>query len=227
MDDVMKVAPPRSARDRFEWLHLTLRDRICELVYAPGERLSEEALAEEFGISRTPLRRVLARLEAEGLLRSVHGVGTIVTDLDAAELRQVYRLRTALADLSGTIEPVRPGPDLLAGFRVLTAEAQALIATPSPQGFARLNREVFLALQDLTANAPLREISQQLYFRTTRIWMQSLFASELDLESEIAIFAREVEDILRALEIGNPSAVAALRRAHLVMSFERLGVHLE
>ena len=75
-----------SARDRFERMHDEIRRRICLLDYAPGTRLSEETLAAEFGTSRTPLRRVLARLESEGLLQSVHGVGTFVTDVDLTEL---------------------------------------------------------------------------------------------------------------------------------------------
>ena len=45
------------SRERFERLYRTLRDRICLLEYPPGTRLSEGELAEEFAISRTPVRR--------------------------------------------------------------------------------------------------------------------------------------------------------------------------
>ena len=65
------MSHPPTARDRFERLHAELRDRICLLEYAPGTRLSEEALAAEFGVSRTPLRRVLGRLE-RGCLHWAH-----------------------------------------------------------------------------------------------------------------------------------------------------------
>ena len=104
-----------SARARSERIYRTLRDRICLLDYPPGARLSEEELAQEFAISRTPIRRVLTRLEAEGLIGSVHGVGTIVTDVDIEELAQVYRLRMELAPLLGKLDPIprtrrRPRP---------------------------------------------------------------------------------------------------------------------
>ena len=79
--------------------------RICLLDYPPGMRLSEEAMAREFGVSRTPLRRVLGRLETEGLVQSVHGVGTMVTDVDIDELAQVFALRLELAELAGTLDP--------------------------------------------------------------------------------------------------------------------------
>ena len=54
-----------TARARSERIYRSLRDRICLLDYPPGARLSEEELAAEFAISRTPLRKVLARLEAD------------------------------------------------------------------------------------------------------------------------------------------------------------------
>ncbi|MDO7654393.1 MAG: winged helix-turn-helix domain-containing protein, partial [Paracoccaceae bacterium] len=56
-------------------MHHEIRSRISVLDYPPGMRLSEVELAEEFGTSRTPLRRVLARLEDEGLVKPMHGVG--------------------------------------------------------------------------------------------------------------------------------------------------------
>jgi DNA-binding GntR family transcriptional regulator len=222
MDEGLGQARHGKARDRFEALHATLRERICDLEYAPGERLSEAALAAEFGISRTPLRRVLARLESEGLVRAVHGVGTMVTDLDKETLAQVYRLRLGLAALYGSLEPVPPSSGLVARFRALDARAQALRSDPSAREFTRLNREVFHTLTDLTANVPLREMSEQLYFRTARIWLKSVFDSQVDLIAEIEISARESAEILVALERGDTGAVAALRHTHLALSFERL-----
>lgn len=210
------------ARDRFEALHQELRDRICLLDYAPGTRLSETVLAEEFGVSRTPMRRVLARLEAEGLLHSVQGVGTFVTDASIDELEQVYRLRMELAELSGRLAPLRPTPNQLDGFRQISIRAKALIYTPDPRAFARLIMDFFLALLALTDNAPLREISERLYFQTTRIWLTSLFDSVLDAQREYEIFNREVEDILVALEIGDMQAAAHIQRAHISMSFTRM-----
>lgn len=211
-----------TARDRFERIHDDIRMRICLLDYAPGERLSEEALATEFGISRTPLRRVLARLESEGLLQSVHGVGTFVTDVEIEELAQTYQLRLELAELTGRLEPVAPDAALWSEFRVLSAKSKALIKAPDPRRFAQINVEFFLCLQQLTANEPLREISGRLYFQTTRIWLKSVFASRIDLHDEIQVFDREIDDILRALEVGDLHSAALIQRAHISMSFHRM-----
>lgn len=211
-----------SARDRVDQLHDEIRNRICLLDYLPGAKLSETELADEFGISRTPLRRVLARLEDEGLVTSVHGVGTFVTDVDYNELAQVYRLRKELVVLQTQLDPVPPSSDLLNRFRAILARAEALKRAPSAREFSLMDRDMFLTLLDLTANEPLRQMSERLYFRTARIWLQQVTASRIDLMQEIEIYAREVADILGALEMGDLDAVGHIRRGHISLSFSRM-----
>lgn len=207
-------------RRKFEMMYQALRSRICLLEYAPGERLSEERLAEEFGVSRTPLRRVLARLEGEGLLQSVQSVGTMVTDFDIDALSQAYQLRMELAELLGRLSPVEVTPELVARFRAILRRCDALAGQPSARGFAQTNMDFMQALLDLTANEPLREISERLYYQTARIWIQMI--ARMDLLEEIRIFQREVADVLGAIEIGDLEAIGHIRRSHISMSFARL-----
>jgi DNA-binding GntR family transcriptional regulator len=97
---------PTAARVRFETIYNEIRDRICLLRYPPGHTLGESELAREFGISRTPIRRVLQRLEYEGLVESRQGIGTIVTLIDLEELREIDALRMKLAEISGEMMPL-------------------------------------------------------------------------------------------------------------------------
>ena len=218
-------AAEEGARGRFDRIYDTLRMRICLLEYQPLERLREEDLAAEFKVSRTPIRRVLVKLEAEGLLHSVHGVGTIVTDIDIGELEQVYQLRVELAELIGKLAPVKPDAARLEAFRNALARCEILVVAPEPRDFSRLNIDFFHLLNGLTANEPLREISERLYYQTTRIWLKT--ASTLNrfsqvLHEEIKTFHREVSDIVAAIEIGDLQSVGHIRRAHIAMSFARL-----
>lgn len=219
--------PHLTARDRSARLEQILRERICLLDYPPGAKLSEEALAGEFGMSRTPLRRVLARLEATGLLQSVHGVGTFVTDVADAELDRIYALRIELAMLAARLDPRPPAPPLLARFREIATRARALPAGPdTPRAFARLILDFSAAQSELSGNQPLMEMTGHLHGQTARIWLHALTQPEdgprLDLAEEIAIFAREAEDVRDALEIPDLEAAAAIHRAHVSMSFRRL-----
>ena len=212
--------PSSAARERFDHLYHTLRNRICLLDYPPGIRLREEALAREFGVSRTPIRRVLGWLESQGLLKSVQGVGTIVTDIDVEALLQVYHLRMELAELIGKLSPIEPDNETVELFRTLDRRGRHLRREPDPRKFAELNMDFFHALMRLIGSEPLREISERLYYQTTRIWLKSI--SGLDLAEEVRIFSREITEVLSAVEIGDLQAVGYVRRSHISMSLTRL-----
>ena len=212
--------PLSMSRERFERIYKAIRDRICLLEYQPGERLGEEELAREFEVSRTPIRRVLSRLEGEGLLESRHGVGTFVTDVDIDALGQVYQLRMELAELLGKLDPIPRDEDDLARVRALLVRCDKLLKRPDPKAYARLNMDFFQELGAMVGNAPLREISERLYYLTTRIWLKSV--PHLNLPDEIEVFRREMADILQAMEVGDLEAVGHIRRSHISMSVKRM-----
>ena len=214
--------PSLTVKDRHATIYREIRQRICLLDYAPGQQLSEAALAEEFGISRTPVRRVLARLEEEGLVQSVHGVGTMVTDADIAELEQEYRLRVELTALTGRLDPVFPDGAYMTRLQILIDRAADMSRGGTPKSFTQLDMDVFETLMDLTGNEPLRQILERLYYKTKRLWVVRAIKSELDLKEEFRIFLHELEAIQIALESGDLDAVAQIQRAHISMSFNRL-----
>lgn len=212
--------PLSMSRERFERIYKAIRDRICLLEYQPGDRLGEEDLAREFHVSRTPIRRVLSKLESEGLLESRHGVGTFVTDVDIDSLAQVFQLRMELAELLGKLDPIPRSADDLARVRALLVRCDKLLRKPDPKAYARLNMDFFQELGAMVGNAPLREISERLYYLTTRIWLKSV--PHLNLPDEITVFRREMADILQAMEVGDLEAVGHIRRSHISMSVKRM-----
>lgn len=217
-----KSIPGAAVRERYARIHIELRKRICLLDYPPGVRLSEEVIATEFGTSRTPIRQVLARLEGEGLVKSVHGVGTFVTDANIEELEQAYRLRVELAGLTRELSPLSPDAELMQELHALRERSKQMMISGSPRAFTQLDMDLFEALMKLTGNEPLREICQRLYYRTKRIWIKAAAAAKLDLHQEFYMFDRELEDIISALEIGDIEALGSIQKAHISMSFQRL-----
>jgi DNA-binding GntR family transcriptional regulator len=73
-----------------------IREAIIDGRLAPGERLKEEELARELGLSRTPIREALAVLQAEGLVDTAPNKGATVRSHDAEDLDDLYRLRALL-----------------------------------------------------------------------------------------------------------------------------------
>lgn len=208
------------ARTRFLRLHDMLRMRICLLDYPPGTRLSEEALATEFGTSRTPLRRVLARLEDEGLVVSQHGVGNIVTDIDPGEMARTYDLRRELAGLVGRLSPVPITEEIIAKASGFLDQGLALLEQPDIRALAHLNMVYFHFGTSLTLNEALREMSERLYYRTARIWLT--VTPHLNLVDETAIFVSELRESLSALQARDGQAAADIRRAHISLCIARM-----
>ena len=92
------TARPRPAADV---VYLGLREQICLLDLPPGSVLREAAIADEFGVSRTPVREALTMLRVDGLVTRHHGEASTVSTVDFRELRNVYALRMKLTRLVG------------------------------------------------------------------------------------------------------------------------------
>jgi DNA-binding GntR family transcriptional regulator len=106
--DIRKVHLPE-ARQAIPHVHAYLRERILDGTLTPGTKLSQVTLAEQLGISRTPLREVLRMLQEEGLVENEPNQRTRVSGLDPQELDDVYasRILTETLALSMTIGSFR------------------------------------------------------------------------------------------------------------------------
>ncbi len=199
---------------RFDRIYTMLRDRICFLTYPPGTVLSEVTLAKEFGISRTPIRRVFHKLEFMGLVQIRNGVGTIVTDIDLKTLKETYDLRKRLAELMGELSPVEITPDHLLRIEKLIDSANALRSRRGDfDALARLINELQGLLSDMTGNAPLREIIEILYYRVARIWFT--FLPQLGWNDAIDNQINELRQIQTAMKNNDVRSVGQYRSIDL------------
>mgnify|MGYP001506418475 CR=1 FL=1 len=208
---------------RFEAIHAEIRERICLLHYPPGHTLSEAELAREFGISRTPIRRVLQRLEYEGLVESRHGIGTIVTLVDRQALTEIDSLRMKLAEISGemTLLPLGDGIGRLERLFDRCGELRTRVDLDE---FGRINIAVQQEVSRSIGNVPLREVSDRLFFQTSRMWLQLL--PRMDWAEEVAAFSSEITDLLQAAEMNDLPSLHFARRDHISMNRVRMKGYL-
>jgi DNA-binding GntR family transcriptional regulator len=99
LPDIRKVDLPE-ARQAIPYVHAYLRECILDGTLTPGTKLSQVSLAEQLGISRTPLREVLRMLQEEGLVETEPNQRTRVAGLDAEELDGVYSSRILMETLA-------------------------------------------------------------------------------------------------------------------------------
>ena len=77
-------------------IYAQIRSRLADGVLRGGDRVSEQSLAEELGVSRTPVREAIKRLQVDGYFEQVHRYGTVVRQPSADEVAEAYELRAAL-----------------------------------------------------------------------------------------------------------------------------------
>jgi DNA-binding GntR family transcriptional regulator len=94
-----------------------IRSAIVEGRLEPGQRLKEEELARELGISRTPVREALLVLQTEGLIDSAPNRGASVRSYDAADLEDLYLLRALLESFAARLAATRITDDEIAALR--------------------------------------------------------------------------------------------------------------
>lgn len=104
-----------------------LRDAIQRGILQPGERLMEVQLAEELGISRTPVREAIRKLEQEGYVIMVPRRGTYVSSMSVRDVKEIFEIRSALESLSTVLAAMRIEPEELEKLRALLTEIEGHI----------------------------------------------------------------------------------------------------
>jgi len=201
-----------------------VRERIGLLHHQPGELLSENALAAEFEISRTRMRRIMWQLESDGLIVISKGTGAVVTAVDIKSLREVYVVRLKLLELLGELKPARIPEDMLANLETILKQSRELRSTYDPDALARLYYAFHREMLNIIRNNVLRKITDQLYHQTSRAWVQLL--TELDWETEVDYVCDEIAAVLAALRADDVRAVAQIRREHMSLLLQRFNDYL-
>ena len=106
-------------------------------LYKPGDRLVESELAERFGVSRTPIREALQRLETQSLLAR-DGRSLIVASLDHNQLAELYVVRTELEALAARLAARHATEEEVRVLRDMVEEDRGLLGDPA--GLSRANR---------------------------------------------------------------------------------------
>lgn len=191
-----------------EQIAARLGDRIIAGGLAPGERVGEQALADEFAVSRGPVREAIRILEREGLVEVLPRRGAVVTRLSAEELRELFEIRAGLFEIAvRKVAATRP-PELLAVMRAGVARLEALADEPTGgDAYAETTHRLILIAASFAGNERLRRMIAALS-------LQSLRYSKLGLAS-VARRRRSVklwQQALRALERGDAEQMAQLAR---------------
>ena len=190
--------PALSVRTKAEAVYDEVSRRILDGRLEPGSTVNQEALSAALGVSITPLREALRRLEAEGLVILEAHRNLTVAPLSAEEARELYAVRLQLDPFAAGEAAKRASADDLDHIDLLAARE----TEPSTQGRLATNRQFHRAIYRASGNRRLVELLDRLWDQTDRYRLLALQdeAHERSAEREhraisAALRARDVERV--------------------------------
>lgn len=205
-------------------VYLQLRDRICLLDLPPGAALREQALAEEFGVSRTPVREALSMLRLDGLVTRRPGGGNSVSTVDLKVMRDVYSLRIKLAELIADFMLVPVPPQVMTDLQAIREEVLAAADRHDARLLGELYNRLHEAMLGAIGNEALKQVSDRLFRQTARVWVQLL--PGMNWDEEVQAVVDEIDESLEALEGSAATHMAAIRAKHMTMLLSRFNEYL-
>jgi DNA-binding GntR family transcriptional regulator len=201
-------------------------DRILSGRMPPGARIGEQELADEFSVSRGPIRDALRILEREGLATLLARRGAIVTELSAEELRELLEIRSGLFEIVVRKIAAQPQAELLNMLRAGVQRLQELSSLPDGgDGYAETTYRLLILCARQGGNARLARMLSALSLQTLRYSKLGLASVERRKRS-----ARLWHETIEALARGDVECAVALTRQRIEESgdeaIQQLGQHL-
>lgn len=195
-------------------VYTALRTRLSTGRYAPGDRLAEVELADELGVSRTPVREALQRLSADGLVAR-SGRSAVVAGLSDKERGDLFRVRAVLETLAARTAAERQSLGELAPATLKELGRKAVVleeavAAGDPRAAAQRNFEFHRHIVDAADNAMLSDF-------LGRAWDRIAVSAVSNLADPVwaAQVVCQHEEIVAAITAGDPDAAAGAMNRHI------------
>lgn len=190
------LRPPTLTDEVYRGLKL----RIVRLRLRPGSEFTEAQLAKELGVSKTPIREALARLERDGLVEIVPRLGYRVAPVTLKDTKDLFALRTLLEGEAAALAATRC--DDAAALRELESLCHAGYRPGDPASideFLRRNTAFHLTVAQIAGNARMVRVLGEILDQSER-----LFHLGLELTFRAPEIAHEHTDLVAAILAGDP-----------------------
>jgi DNA-binding GntR family transcriptional regulator len=205
-------ASPNTLGARHSPLNKLVADRIRERILAgefqPGERLAEERLSEELGVSRMPVREALRALASEGIVTLEPRRGASVTVYTDEQIQELVEVRATLESLNAKLAAKRHDPKQIAELERILAAGSRITEKTDPAVIQENNNQFHGALERIAANSVLMNIVRSLRDRTALI-----FAKQS--RTRVRQNWQEHAGIVRAVIAGDSELAALLAARHV------------
>lgn len=152
----------------------TIRQAIIDGTFSPGERLMEIQMADEMGVSRTPVREAIRKLELEGFVVMIPRRGTYVADISIKDITEIYEIRTSLDVLAAGLAAERITDEELETLNRLLVEIGQYIADKNMEKIVEADTAFHDVLYQASRNERLCSIINNLREQLTGIRGRSM-----------------------------------------------------
>ena len=202
----------------------TLRDRIVHGDYPPGMGLSEKDLCREFGVSRTPLREALAKLESMKLVTTIPRFGTNVSPIDIDEIRCAFEVKIKLESLAVRLAVERIDSEQLKALDDVIQQVVQLKDKDDQlrhQSMIELEKRFHRIILQAAQNPILEEFLDNLHYRCARLWSSSL--SQVVPNEEIL---NQMKNIYRAIAERDAESAGRHMEQHIHYFIDKIKMRL-
>jgi DNA-binding GntR family transcriptional regulator len=187
-----------------------LRRIIVTGALKPGERLVERELAQRMGVSRTPLREAMIRLEHEGLVAALPSGGVVVATLNEEEVRALYAIRVALEGYAARLAAEKASAARVAELQALVESQREALASLDLPRLENLSDQFHIALYATTEMQPLTQLIENYRRRAVNHRIYDLYEPD-----EVRRGVDEHEQIVEAVCHHRGDRAEALIREHI------------
>jgi DNA-binding GntR family transcriptional regulator len=185
-----------------------IRGRILDGSLKPGERLVEDRLSSELGVSRVPVREALRSLSAEGLVTLLPRRGATVVEVTPEDVAELVEVRALLEGLNARLAAQRHDPGIVAQLQDTLERGNAAAGNGTAEALARLNAEFHERLAEASRNSVLSDVMRGLRERTS-------IAFSINGRTRAREDWREHAGVLAAVIAGDGELAALLATRHV------------
>lgn len=214
----------RRQRTLMDSAYAHIREMLMAMTLKPGEWIDDLRLAEQLGLSRTPVREALFLLASEGLVIVKPGGGFMVRTLDLVDVSRLFEAHIVLAKAVSRLVVTRASHQDLADLQAADEQVRREMDRRDPAGVARANAELHRAEARIADNEYLERLARQIHDQGQRLGFISFGgpADQTDVEAHFARVREDHEQLVAAYRDRDAPRAEDISTRHVVLFRERI-----
>ncbi|MBI1384318.1 MAG: FCD domain-containing protein [Rhizobiales bacterium] len=207
-------------------LYETLTRKILTLELPPGHDLDEASLSAEHGISRTPVREVLRRLQGEGYVMMRENRGARVAPMNLETLREFFLVVSIVYEAVGRLAVKNFASAQLAELEACQLRFRAAVAARDVEAMTLENRCFHAIIGDMANNVFLKPSYDRLLIDHTRIGHTFYDPTDTQTETNLQLACRHHDEFIEAIAGRDEAVMARLTHEHLELSRRNMEIYV-